>query len=174
MHAAGISAEVDHIRDGQVIRTLKAEYFEFDQQGAHVARAPPFEFQPGDTFHTRCTYDTDEDRIFGYGSQDEMCQIYVVYYPAKSILGLYPWSCVFGVDDLLPQCNSDWTSKGSTIADFPQDEESRARVSDTTTSRDFKFGVETTGTCQVDEPALSHGVVLETVFTTMLTLIALF
>ena len=45
---------------------------------------------PGDSFRTTCYY-RDGDK-FGLSSQEEMCIVYIIYYPAKQLMG-YPWIC---------------------------------------------------------------------------------
>jgi Copper type II ascorbate-dependent monooxygenase, C-terminal domain len=80
----------------------------FLDKGLHAVRQEAYEFKPGDTYRTTCFYRSENDTEFGKGSTDEMCETIVLYYPAKHILGLYPWGCVYDVPILV--CNASVTS----------------------------------------------------------------
>jgi len=97
-----------HIRDGQVIRNAKVDFFDFDQQGGYAVPQQPFEIQPGDSFKTSCQY-LSEDTVFGLSSQQEMCIAFLTYYPRQFIpySGFEaPFMC--GYDLPFPDCASDW------------------------------------------------------------------
>jgi len=110
MHQSGSSAYNEHVRDGEVIRTGKAEFFDFKQQGGHIVQQDPFEIKPGDSFNTRCFYNNDiNNRRFGLSSSDEMCMAFLLYYPRKTIATDIPWFCGIGLDEYgLGACESTW------------------------------------------------------------------
>jgi hypothetical protein len=97
-----------HIRDGQVIREGRVDFFDFSQQGAYAIQQEPFEIQPGDSFKTTCQY-SSPDAVFGISSQHEMCVVFLMYYPrtTRSFFGTeVPFTC--GYDIPIPECASDW------------------------------------------------------------------
>jgi len=154
MHETGRSAHMDQIRDGKVLRTMNAEFFDFEQQGSQVARVSPFEFRPGDTFNAHFTYEgaLGDERNFGYGSRDEMSNAYIVYYPAQRI-GFYPWSCVYGVDDIFPPCSSELYLGGGMMDDSVSDVVQELQVQTEEGVNKRVFGEDTSGTCQVASSA---------------------
>ena len=80
-----------------MVHTGAVDVFEFDQQGSFRVPQEPFEIQPGDGFRTTCYY--RDGTTFGYSSQEEMCQAYLLYYPAKQIsygVQKFPWICLYG------------------------------------------------------------------------------
>lgn len=97
MHETGARMTNEQIRDGEVIRVGSVDYFEFDQNGNVAVQQAPFEIWPGDSFKTSCYY-SGTDRKFGMASQDEMCVVFMYYYPRQKIyLEAYdfeiPWVC---------------------------------------------------------------------------------
>jgi Copper type II ascorbate-dependent monooxygenase, C-terminal domain len=80
-------------RNGRVIHTGRADFFEFDQQGAQMLQGDPYKFRPGDEIDVSCTYEGSPTLMFGRASYQEMCLIYVVYYPRQKFLGRIPWLC---------------------------------------------------------------------------------
>lgn len=108
MHQKGLTMSNDHMRDGQLIRRADVSYYDFSQQGAYSVQQPPFEIQPGDSFKTTCEY-LDSDTVFGASSQQEMCMVFMAYYPrqSRSLFGLEaPFVCGYQIP--LPDCASDW------------------------------------------------------------------
>ena len=71
MHESGISMWSQLLRDGEVVRTGKTEYFDYTQQGEQVVQKEPFTVLPGDAFQIQCTYSNPkEDRRFGLSSRE--------------------------------------------------------------------------------------------------------
>lgn len=108
MHQAGKTMKNDHIRAGQVIRSAQVQFYDFEQQGAYAVQQEPYEILPGDSFKTTCEY-LSSDTVFGISSQEEMCMVFVAYYPrqTRSLFGLEaPYVC--GYDLPIPDCASDW------------------------------------------------------------------
>jgi len=88
MHQSGKRMVNEQIRDGQVVRSGAIDYFDFDQNGNLPLVQDPFDILPGDGFRTSCYYSNEgnsKTRIFGYGSRDEMCIAFLLYYPRKHI-----------------------------------------------------------------------------------------
>ena len=68
----------------------------------------PFEIKAGDSFKTGCFYmNEDNERVFGYGSSEEMCIHFFFYYPKKSLNGI-PFGCSVGATEygLPSECES--------------------------------------------------------------------
>jgi len=94
MHKSGIKLQVDHYdKDDELLRTLKIDYYDFNFQDyipeASITDtgASRFSILPGDSLRTTCWYNNDgrsgpvDTHKFGQGSQDEMCIVYVLYWP---------------------------------------------------------------------------------------------
>ena len=107
MHMSGVGTYSQQYRDGDLIRTSKAEYYDFEQQGAQAILQEPFEIQPGDSFKVNCFYENaaGTNRVFGLGSSEEMCISYFYYYPAKVTASGLPFVCGVGLADMLPECD---------------------------------------------------------------------
>lgn len=109
MHQTGVRMSNQVIRgnNNEIIHEGKVDYYDFEQQGSFlVPKDVPYTIQAGDSFRTKCYYQDGTE--FGLSSQEEMCQVFIMYYPAKS-LKLFgeetPWIC--GVWDF-PICREDW------------------------------------------------------------------
>jgi len=98
MHANGVAATNELIRDGDVVHRGEIQYFDFEQQGNMAVQQQPYQVQPGDGFRTSCTFQTTNETQFGLASQQEMCMAFIMYYPrVPSANGtFYPWT--FAVD----------------------------------------------------------------------------
>jgi len=107
MHAVGAAASNELVRDGTVVHKSKIEFFNFQQQGNQAVQQMPFQVEPGDGFRMTCTYDTNEDTVFGRASQQEMCIAFIMYYPRRNI-GL-PWTCGAGIP--VPACEALYESE---------------------------------------------------------------
>lgn len=105
MHESGVSQYSQQYRDGNLIRSSKAQYFDFMQQGGQAVLQEPFEIQPGDSFSVGCFYENapGTNRTFGLGSSNEMCISFLYYYPAVSS-GI-PFACGVGLTGFLPNCD---------------------------------------------------------------------
>jgi hypothetical protein len=80
------------------------EVFEFDAQGSLRVQQDTFQIEAGDGFRTTCYY--RDGGQFGISSQQEMCIVFLLYYPAKTVgfgVQQYPWNCAYGID--LSICN---------------------------------------------------------------------
>ena len=112
MHRIGVSAYNFHFRNGQLIRTGRAEYHEFDQQSTQMVVQEPFQILPGDSFQTTCFFRNQDDKNleFGPSSSDEMCIALLYYYPRKQMSsGSFSWYCGYGFEQR--DCNSTWTTE---------------------------------------------------------------
>lgn len=81
MHEKGKRMTSDVIRNGKVIHRAVTDYWDFEQSGLNLVRQKPYTVKPGDSFAVTCYYDSDENTVFGLGSQDEMCMNFIWYYP---------------------------------------------------------------------------------------------
>ena len=102
MHKTGYSTYNEQLRNGEVIRTGRVEFFDFDQSGDPAVQQKPFEVLPGDAFNFRCYYKNDnQNRTFGFGSSEEMCMAFLLYYPRQvntiESYGEVPWLCGVGL-----------------------------------------------------------------------------
>lgn len=73
MHQSGASMRNEQIRDGEVVRTGRVDFYAFEQQGNPPVQQEPFQVLPGDSFKTVCNYDARGGEVFGLSSQEEMC-----------------------------------------------------------------------------------------------------
>ena len=128
MHMSGVGTYSQQYRDGDLIRTSKAEYYDFNQQGAQAILQEPFEIQPGDSFKVNCFYENaaGTNRVFGLGSYEEMCISYFFYYPAKITASGLPFVCGVGLADMLPEC--DITADAVTVTDDSSQQLTNERV----------------------------------------------
>lgn len=96
MHEKGKRMTSDVIRDGNVIHRAVTDYWDFEQSGLNLVRQEPYAVKPGDSFAVTCYYDSDENTVFGKGSQDEMCMNFIWYYPKVPTLVVcgpgVPWT----------------------------------------------------------------------------------
>jgi hypothetical protein len=101
MHASGASMYNHLYRDGNLMHTSSAQFFDFEQQGSQQALQQPYEVLPGDSFKVECWYRNGnaQNRTFGLGSSNEMCISFLFYYPRVNLgsdFGDFPWYCGFG------------------------------------------------------------------------------
>jgi hypothetical protein len=120
MHRTGARATNEQIRDGEVIHTGVVDYYDFDQNGNGEIVQDAFIVEAGDSFRTSCYYDATGETTFGEGSQDEMCIVFMFYYPRVNMevntleifgfdLGIWQlaWTCGFDLD--LSFCATSYT-----------------------------------------------------------------
>ncbi len=79
-------------------------------EGTSAVRQQPYQVYPGDSFITDCFYKSENGTLFGFASNEEMCQAFLVYYPAKTLFNRGPWSCIYDLP-LLSACNSSLTNR---------------------------------------------------------------
>jgi hypothetical protein len=111
MHKEGLAMRNQQIRNGEVVREGKIDYWEFDQNGNAAILQDPFVVQPGDSFKTSCYFNAPtEDTVFGKSSSEEMCMAFLYYYPrvqiavpiSEFIEGVegtfeFPWMCGYDI-----------------------------------------------------------------------------
>lgn len=99
------------IRKDEIIHTGKIDYFDFSQQGTAGVVQEPFDIYSGDAFSTSCYYtNTDNSsKVFGLGSNEEMCIAYIMYYPRLN--GTEIMSCGILYDE---QCTTNYTTQNLT------------------------------------------------------------
>eukprot|EP00752_Nemacystus_decipiens_P015392 g13725.t1 len=69
------------------IHSAEVEYYSFSQAGGYVVYPEGATIRKGDRFETECFYDTvgSENVMFGFGSENEMYNDFVAYYPNQKI-----------------------------------------------------------------------------------------
>ena len=83
--------------------------------GVYAVRQQPYQIFPGDSFSTSFFFESDEEAIFGPASADEMCNSVLLYYPAKQLLGVAPWVCIFKLP--IGACNASLTTSAVELTD---------------------------------------------------------
>ncbi|GAX16953.1 hypothetical protein FisN_5Hh331 [Fistulifera solaris] len=142
MHYAGATMQNELIRDGEVIHTGTVDYFRFDQQGNQLVKQMPYTVKKGDAYRTICNYD-DKGRnaTFGFSSQEEMCIVFIMYYPKQILFDFLPWVCA--VDVGFASCETTHESKqiealprrfGRELDECPEDKPVTASTSATSGS----------------------------------------
>ena len=106
MHMTGVTASNEHIRNEQVIRSSRVNYWDFEQQGDLAVVQAPFQLNPGDSFRTVCTYNSANDVVWGLGSEQEMCIAFLYYYPRVTSEDGFPITCGLGVGEILSGCEA--------------------------------------------------------------------
>jgi hypothetical protein len=72
--------------------------------GFHSVRQQSYQVLPGDAFTSTCFYETSNGTTFGRASTQEMCEIFLFYYPAKTIFNRGQRSCGLGIP--ITACNA--------------------------------------------------------------------
>ena len=80
-HATGKRVVGEVFRDGESVSKSALDYYDFDQNGAPAVRKDPFIMKKGDSYKTSCYYESDKNTKFGLGSSEEMCMVFIYYYP---------------------------------------------------------------------------------------------
>jgi hypothetical protein len=109
MHKTGARAVNEQIRGGEVVRSGVVDFFNFDQQGNQPVQQEPYQIVSGDSFNTVCYYRSPEGAEFGYSSQDEMCIVFISYYPRQLLLDRYGLGC--GYDIGFGLCEAEWSQR---------------------------------------------------------------
>ena len=127
MHKSGERMTNIHLNvNGSIIRASEANYFDFSQGAGYAAREGlPYQINEGDSFVTTC-YFTTRNVLWGSGSDDEMCQAFLWYYPKAE----YSLTCGYfdGANRRLLSNDED-SSLGSMGCEMSYD---RAEVADET------------------------------------------
>lgn len=108
MHTTGVSMVNYHVRNDQVIRQGRVDFWDFAQQGDLAVVQAPFQIYPGDSFRTVCNYNAANTVKWGLASQEEMCIAFLYYYPRQLIGETFPIVCGLGLEDFLPGCNATY------------------------------------------------------------------
>jgi hypothetical protein len=108
MHATGKRIVTDLFRGDKIVNTASLDYWDFDQNGAAVVRQKRYKLKKGDNYHTTCYFESYKNTEFGIGSSDEMCMVFIYYYPKQSSF----INC--GPDFYQSSCNGSYSS--STLA----------------------------------------------------------
>eukprot|EP00282_Hemiselmis_andersenii_P000493 CAMPEP_0114162022 /NCGR_PEP_ID=MMETSP0043_2-20121206/29274_1 /TAXON_ID=464988 /ORGANISM="Hemiselmis andersenii, Strain CCMP644" /LENGTH=532 /DNA_ID=CAMNT_0001258311 /DNA_START=238 /DNA_END=1836 /DNA_ORIENTATION=+ len=92
MHAHGKAMLAQVERGGQVVRSARVDYYDFDAAGifTNPSVGAGFKLQKGDVYRVKCFYDTQQQTniVFGLGSEDEMCMSFLSYYPKQGGLSV--------------------------------------------------------------------------------------
>ncbi len=85
MHKTGARmTSIQFNSSGEPVRAAEINYFDFRQSAGFSTRSQvPFQIQPGDSFATTCYFE-EPGVLFGSGSNQEMCQIFLWYYPKSN------------------------------------------------------------------------------------------
>lgn len=84
MHKHGAQMTTDIYRKGKVVEHLRTEHYSFEAQDQIYKE---FVVQPDDTFEVECRFKVNGDTPvqFGFGSNEEMCIDFVLYYPVEAL-----------------------------------------------------------------------------------------
>lgn len=85
MHKSGKRmSNVQLNSNGTIIRASEANYFDFSRGAGYASRVDmPYHINEGDSFVTSC-YFTTRNVLWGSGSDQEMCQSFLWYWPKES------------------------------------------------------------------------------------------
>ena len=86
MHQVGRRMTNQVLRDDSILNEAVIDYYDFDQRGIALVRQEPYTLKKGDSFHTTCYYESQNDATFGLGSREEMCMTFYYYYPKQKFL----------------------------------------------------------------------------------------
>jgi hypothetical protein len=84
MHATGKRIITELFRGDKIVNTASVDYWDFDQNGAAVVRQKPYKLKKGDNYQTTCYFESYKNTKFGLGSSEEMCMVFIYYYPKQS------------------------------------------------------------------------------------------
>jgi hypothetical protein len=104
-HETGTRAVSQVRRAGELFHEAAVDVWDFRRNGIKLVQQAPYELRPGDEFRTFCyTQNADNTTTFGLGSENEMCQAVLWFYPAISRSHGY---CGYNFPD--PQCSAVYT-----------------------------------------------------------------
>jgi hypothetical protein len=105
LHETGTRGVSQVRRAGELFHEADVDVWDFRRNGIKLVQQAPYELQPGDEFRTFCyTENADNNTLFGLGTENEMCQAVLWYYPAISRSHGF---CGYNFPD--PQCNAIYT-----------------------------------------------------------------
>lgn len=87
MHSTGSRMTNIHLDAlGNMKRISEINYFNFKQGAGYHVRQEPYTIDTGDSFVSTCYFENDIEQkvVFGSGSNEEMCQTFLWYYPAAN------------------------------------------------------------------------------------------
>ena len=73
------------IRSGAEVHEGAVDYFDFALKGSFQVMQTSFVVKRGDAFRTTCYYNTTGNTYFGLSSGQEMCNMFLLYYPVQAI-----------------------------------------------------------------------------------------
>ena len=106
MHSHGKRIVNQVIRDDSVVHESYIDYFDFEQSAGPAPMNEPYQVKKGDSFRTICYYTANSNTKFGIGSQDEMCTVFILYFPKQD----FDYCGIRFYDD---QCNTRYDGKDS-------------------------------------------------------------
>jgi hypothetical protein len=113
--------------------------------GIYTVQQQPYKLLPGDAFSSSCIYKMANGTSFGRASTQEMCAVFLFYYPAKTIFDRGQWSCGLGVP--ISACNAN-----TEISQFRSTDENNEKATpESLQTFDFferTFGVATSDQCK--------------------------
>jgi hypothetical protein len=109
MHKSGIRAVNEQIRGGEVVRAGVVDFFDFDQQGNQPVQQEPYQILAGDGFNTVCYYRSQDGAEFGLSSEQEMCIVFIQYYPRQVVLDGFGLACGYGIGFGI--CGAEWSPR---------------------------------------------------------------
>ena len=108
MHNFGKRMVSQLVRDDAIVHESYIDHWDFDQTGMPAAQKEPFKAQKGDTFRTICYFDGNPNTVYGQGSGDEMCIVFMLYFPKQAPEFMY---CGFEQPQVWgPRCSSTFDS----------------------------------------------------------------
>jgi len=86
MHELGRRAKVEIVRRDGRVEVIHDQPFRFDDQTSYLF--DDLWIEPGERIRTTCTWDPRRKLVFGFASQDEMCFVSTLAYPAGALAGV--------------------------------------------------------------------------------------
>jgi len=111
MHSLGKKVVNQIVRNGNVIHEAKTDFWDFSQSGLKTVQQKPYTLQKGDEFRTTCFYKANDSDVFGYGSQEEMCMAFLLYFPRQNKFLASTCGTNEELKYYIPQCFANHTSK---------------------------------------------------------------
>lgn len=95
MHKTGARMVNRQMRNGEEVRMSSIDYNDFYMAGQYVPPQEHFVVKPSDTFETECYYENTngDNPRFGKSTSDEMCIVFMWYYPRQAVVDPDTFSC---------------------------------------------------------------------------------